>query len=237
MSREVDTINSKEKLAYLRLREGDVDGDRYHGQDDGQDQQLPQNLTLLLGLDRVALLQGVEPGVEAAGGQELLVGSDLRDAAVLDHQDLVHVPHQPELVGDDEGGASLGQGPPAVLDGVRGLGVEAGLGFVQDQDLALPEHRPRDGDALPLSPREALAPLGEQGVVALRQLADKPVGPRELRGAFDLLPRRPGLAVGDVLRYRRPEQHRFLRHEGYGVPQGFESEVSDILAVYQYPPP
>src|SRR5215217_9726802 len=110
-----------------------------------------------LRLNRVALLQGVEPGVEPAGGQELLVGSDLCDAAVLDNQDLIHVAHQPELVGDDESGAPFGEGPPAVLDGARRFGVEAGLGLVQDQDRALPEHRPRDGDALPLPTGEALA--------------------------------------------------------------------------------
>jgi hypothetical protein len=81
-------------LPFHLLRERDVDGDHYYGQDDGQDQQLSQDLTLLLPLHRVALLQSVEPGVEPAGGQELLVGAYLRDAAVLDHQDLVHVPHQ-----------------------------------------------------------------------------------------------------------------------------------------------
>src|SRR5215210_5717629 len=86
-----------------------------------------------LRLHRVALLQDVEAGVEAAGGEELLVGAGLRDAAVLDHEDLVHVPHEPQLVGDDEGGAPLGERAPAVLDGARGLGVEAGLGLVQDQ--------------------------------------------------------------------------------------------------------
>jgi hypothetical protein len=66
------------------------------------------------------------------------VGSDLCDAAVFDHQDLVHAPYQPELVGDDEGGAPLGEGAPALLDGARRLGVEAGLGLVKDQDRALP---------------------------------------------------------------------------------------------------
>src|SRR5215211_9374779 len=187
-------------------------------------------------LHRVALLQGVEPGVEPAGGQELLVGSDLGDAAVFDHQDLIHAAHQPELVGDDEGGAPFSEGTPAVLDGARRLGVEAGLGLVQDQDRALPEHRPRDGDALPLSPGEALPALGEQSLVALRQLADKIVRPGELRGALDLPPRRFCLPVADVLRDRRPEEHRLLRNEGYGVAQGFEREVSDVITVYENPP-
>src|SRR5215211_484797 len=186
-------------------------------------------------LHRVALLQGVEPGVEPAGGQELLVGSDLCDAAVFDHQDLVHVPHQPELVGDDEGGAPLGQSAPAVADGARRLGVEAGLGLVQDQDRALPQHRPRDGDALPLAPAQALPALREQRIVAIRQLPYEVVGAGELGGAFDLLPRRPRLPVAYVLGYRGPEEHRLLRHEGYGAPQGLEGEAPYVIAVYEHP--
>jgi hypothetical protein len=54
--------------AKLFLCEGDVDRDHYDGQDDRQDQQLPQDLTPSLWLHGVALLQGVEPGVESAGG-------------------------------------------------------------------------------------------------------------------------------------------------------------------------
>src|SRR5918997_2988018 len=125
----------------------------------------------------VAFLQGVEPGVEAVRGQELLVGAGLDDAAVFDHEDPVHAANQPELVGYDEGGASLRERAPALLHGARGLGVEAGLGLVQDQDRALPQHRPRDGDALSLPPRQTLAPLGEQRVVAIGQPPDKGVRP------------------------------------------------------------
>ena len=61
------------------------------------------------------------------------MGARLGDAAVFDHEDRIYAPDQPELVGDDERGSPLCQGPPALLDG-GGLGVEAGLGLVQDQD-------------------------------------------------------------------------------------------------------
>src|SRR3712207_4106751 len=132
-------------------------------------------------LHTVALLQGVEPSVEAACGQKLLVGAVLRDPAVLDHEDPVHAAYQPELVGYDEGGAAPGQCAPIVLHRARRLGVEAGLGLVQDQDGALSEHRPRDGDALALPPGEALPALREQRVVALRQFPDKPVRSEERR--------------------------------------------------------
>src|SRR5215208_1252118 len=193
-----------------------------------------ERLTLL---ERVAaLLQGVEPGIEAVGGQELLVSAVLRDPAAFDHEDPVHVPDQPELVRDDEGCPPCGQRAPVVLDCARRLGVQPGLGLVQDQDRALPEHRPRYGDALPLSPAQALPPLREQSVVALGQLADELVGPRELGCALDLLPRRSCLPVANVLRHRRPEEHRLLGHECYGVAQRLEREVPDVTAIYQYPP-
>ena len=94
--RSEPTLHSTLWTAFsLFLREGDVDRDHYNGQDYRQDQQFPQDLTLLLRLNRVAFLQGVEPCVEAAGGQELIVASCFCDVTVVDHEDLVHVPHQP----------------------------------------------------------------------------------------------------------------------------------------------
>src|SRR5918998_6544732 len=186
--------------------------------------------------DGVALLQGVEASVEPVAGDELLVGARLGDAAFIDNQDPVDVPHEPELVGDDEGGTTLRERAPALLDGARRLGVETRLRLVEDQDRALPQHRPRDGDALPLAPAQALPPLGEQRVVAIWQLPDKLVGPCQLGGALDLLPRGPSLPVGDVLRHRRPEEHRLLRHEGYGASQGLEREPPYVLPVYEHPP-
>src|SRR5215213_6661159 len=164
------------------------------------------------------------------------MGARLGDAAIFDHEDRIYAPDQPELVGDDEGGTSFCQGPPALLDGGRGLGVEAGLGLVQDQDGGIPEHGPRDGDALPLSTGEALATLGEHGVVALRQLPDKPFGPGELGDGCDLLPDRPGPPVGYVLGDTSPEQQGVLGHEGYGVAQRLEGKVLDVLPVDEYAP-
>src|SRR5918992_2099726 len=168
-----------------------------------------------LRLHGVALLQRVEPRVEAVRGDEVFVGACLGDAAVFDHEDRIYAPDQPELVGDDEGGASFCQGPPALLDGSGGFGVEAGLGLVQDQDRGVPEHGPRDGDALLLSTAQTLTALGEHGIVTFGQLPDKTVSPRELGYDLDLLPARPWPPVCDVLGDRGPEEQGVLRHEGY----------------------
>src|SRR3712207_9359077 len=61
------------------------------------------------------------------------------------------------------------------------------------------------------------------------------VRPGQLGDAFDLLPCSPGLAVADVLRHRRPEEHRLLRHEGYLGPQRLERELLYVLPVYEHP--
>src|SRR5215210_1292718 len=121
------------------------------------------------------LLKGVEPGVEAARGDQLVVGSRFRDPAVFEDQDLVDVSDQPELMSDNEGSTSLRELTPVLVDGLGGLGVEARLGFVEDQDGRVAEHGPRYGDALALSPREALPPLREERLVALGHLPDEAV--------------------------------------------------------------
>src|SRR5215210_3352891 len=188
-----------------------------------------------LRLHGVALLQGVQPRVEALRGDELFVGSGLGDAAFFDHEDRIHAPDEPELVGDDEGGASFCKGPPALLDGGRGFGVETRLGLVQDQDGGVPEHGPRYGDALLLPPAQTLTTLGEHGVVAFRQRPNKLVCPRELGGGLDLLPARPRTPVRYVLGDRGPKEQRVLRHEGYGIAQGLEGEVLYVFAVDEDP--
>src|SRR5215207_2196292 len=168
-----------------------------------------------LRLHGVALLQRVKPRVEAVRRDKVFMGARLGDGAVFDHEDRIYAPDQPELVGDDEGGVSFCQDPPALLDGGGGLGVESGLGLVQDQNRGVPEHGPRDGDALPLSTAQTLTALGEHGVVAFWQLPDKIVSPRELCYGLDLFSTRPWPPVGDVLGDRRPEEQGVLRHEGY----------------------
>src|SRR3712207_4105980 len=114
--------------------------------------------------------------------------------------------------------------------------VEAGLGLVEDQDRGVAQHRPGYGDALALAPRQALAALGEHGVVAFRHLAHEVVGPGEGGDGLYLLPTGGRLAVGDVLGDRRPEEHRVLGDEGDLVPQGLQREPLYVPAVYGHPP-
>src|SRR5215212_1797731 len=94
------------------------------------------------------LLKGVKSGVEAVGRDKLFVGAALGNPAIFDDEYPVHVPDQPEFVGDNEGSAAFGQYAPALLYRFGGLGVEAGLGLVENQNRGVPQHRPGDRDAL-----------------------------------------------------------------------------------------
>jgi hypothetical protein len=80
------------------------------------------------------LLQSIKPVVEAARGHQLAVGAGLGDPAVFEDQDLVYVLDEPELVGDDKGGATGGKLSPVSLNGFGGFGVKAGLRLVEDKD-------------------------------------------------------------------------------------------------------
>ena len=64
-----------------------------------------------------------------------------------------------EPVGDGEHGAALEDGAHHALDEVVRLVVDGGRGFIQHQDLGLPQQRPADAHELALAHREVLARL------------------------------------------------------------------------------
>ena len=65
--------------------------------------------------------------------------------------------------------------------------VERAGGLIQDQDARVFQDDPGDGDALLLAAGELVAPLADDGVVALGQSSDAVVDGRRARGRFDLL--------------------------------------------------
>jgi len=55
-------------------------------------------------------------------------------------------------MGDDQGGPAPEEVLQAVLDEGLALGVEAGCGFIQDEDPGVRQQGPGDGDPLALAP-------------------------------------------------------------------------------------
>ena len=88
------------------------------------------------------------------------------------------------------------------------------------------EDGPGQRQSLPLAPRQLLAPLADDGVVALGQGLDERVGLGKRGGADDLLVGGVGAAVGEVLPDGPLEEEDVLGHEAHGAPQRGERESS-----------
>ena len=109
----------------------------------------------------------VEPGVEAAPGQQLGVGAPLDELAVLQTEDHVGVADGGEPVGDGDRGAPLGGALQRLLDEPLGLGVQGRGGLVEDQHPRVHQQHPGDGEPLLLPAGQPVAALAGHGVVAL----------------------------------------------------------------------
>ena len=76
-------------------------------------------------------------------------------------------------MGDDHGGALLGDLRQGALDGGFGVVVHRSGGFIEHQHWRILEDGAGQSDALTLSAGEALPPLPHQGVVTLGQGVDE----------------------------------------------------------------
>ena len=113
---------------------------------------------------------------------------------------------------DQQRGAVRGQVAQRRVD--RGLGrvVDRRRRVVEHQHPRVGEHRPGQGDALPLPAGEREPALADQRVVALGQVVDELRHLRRLRRGDDLLVRRVRAAVGDVGADRVGEEEGVFEH-------------------------
>ena len=75
-----------------------------------------------------------------------------------------------------EGRSAGAEGVEAVLDKGFAFAVEAGGGFVEDEQSRIREDSAGDGDALALTAGELDAPLTDNGLVAVVEAVDITVG-------------------------------------------------------------
>src|SRR5690242_15345369 len=95
-----------------------------------------------------SVLLGVEVVVAASEGVQTLVRASLDDTARLDDQDLIRTSDGREAVRDDKRRTSAHQVLQPFLNQRFGFGVEAGSGFIEDENARIGENGARDGDAL-----------------------------------------------------------------------------------------
>jgi hypothetical protein len=172
--------------------------------------------------DNLPRLVRVHLAVVAAAPKKLLMRPALRDAAVLDHQDQVRVPHRGDPVGDDEGGAAAGEFAKLFLDLALRLHVHIGRGVVEDHDGRVLQQQARQREPLLLSAGEAHAALAHDRVIALGKLADEAVRVGQACGLDHPLHAGGGLPVGDVAFNGVGEEEHVLHGDAHLGPEALQ---------------
>src|SRR5262249_281409 len=129
----------------------------------------------------------VQLGVPPAAPEELLVRSQLDDAAVLEHDDRRGVADRREAVGDDERRAAGQQAAQRVLDLALGSAGPRARGLVEDEDARVGEQSARERHELALAEREAETSLAELRLVSVLEARDELVRPDCARSRGDLV--------------------------------------------------
>ena len=160
-------------------------------------------------------LQPNERRIGAIGvGQQLLVAPALDDAPAGNDGNRVGVADRRQPVRDDDRRAALAERVERGLHGALRGGVERRGRLVKEEHARVFQHGARDRDPLLLAAAQLHAALAHGGVVPLRQRRDERVRVGGARGRLDVGARRAaGAAHRDVLKDRRHEERRLLRHE------------------------
>ena len=106
-------------------------------------------------------LQGVEFGVNAIEGKQLLVRPALPDPPVMHDHDAVGILNGGQTVRDHDAGASLHQPGNGLLDQLLCMGINACGGFIQNQDGRVIGKGPGKGKQLPFSLSKGGPALGD----------------------------------------------------------------------------
>ncbi|CAN4000066.1 Bifunctional chorismate mutase/prephenate dehydratase, partial [Dysosmobacter welbionis] len=184
-----------------------------------------------LPLDRLVVVRP-HPGIEAAGGGQLLMGALLHDAALLQHQNLVRTHDGGQAVGDHDNGAATGQLGERFLDQSLVLGVRKGGRLIEDHDGRVLQNGPGQGDALLLAAGE-ISPLGaNRGVHTLGQLLQNvsALGSRQRRE--HLLPGSVGAGSPDIFKDGGFEQAAVLEHKGNLIHEHMGIDLPHIHAAH-----
>ena len=109
------------------------------------------------------VLELVKAVVDAALGQEFLVGALFAEAAFVEDEDAVGVLDGAEAMGDDERGAAAEEAVERFADQEFGFGVDAGGGFVEDEEARIVSQGAGEIDELALTDAERGAAFVDGG--------------------------------------------------------------------------
>src|SRR5262249_15879548 len=125
---------------------------------------------------------------------------------VLDHKNAVGVHDSGKTVRDNQRRAALAKFGQRFLDMALRFRIESRRGLVEQDDRAVLDQRPSDGDALALTARKLPAVLADRRVVARGKTHNEIVSVRSLRRRDDVSLGSSKLAERNVVAHRAAEQ-------------------------------
>ena len=155
----------------------------------------------------------------------------LNDLALLQNHNGLCVADSGQAVGDDEYGTALHEAVHALFDQFFGTRINGGSSFIQNQHRRICHRRPGNGQQLALALAEVAAVIGDPGVIALRQVADKGIRVGQTGSGADLLIGGIQLSVPDVVRNGSGKQVGVLKDNAQAPPQAVLADVPQINAV------
>ena len=112
---------------------------------------------------------------------------------------------------NDKGGAAAQQRGQAGLYEVFGFGVDAGGGFVEDEQARVGEQGPHETEQLALAVTEQAPALTHIGIIAIGEAHDEIVRPNGLCRSYDGRIAGGGVAIAQIVAYGAAEEKRFLQ--------------------------
>ena len=100
-------------------------------------------------------------------------------------------------MGDDEHRSAARDLCHVLLNSALALVVERACRLIENEDARIGNQRAGDGDALPLAPGQAAAPLTDDRVIALGEFENEVMGAGELCCGDDALGRRGRIGQSD----------------------------------------
>ena len=177
-------------------------------------------LTLAAVVMRLPRLQRPEPGVDhATCCSNSAWRARLDDAALVDNDDAIRLPHRTESMRDHDHRAVFADRRHVALQGGLAFVVERTAGLVENQDPRVGEQSSCDGDALALPAGQPGSVFADDGVVSLGQFADEFVRTGELGRPASRVDGRSRIGNRDVFAHAAVEQEVLLqtRHRSDGA--------------------
>src|SRR5947208_9912867 len=131
------------------------------------------------------MLLSVELVVAAFEGIERCMSAALHNASGLHHQDLVGLAHGGKTMRNYKRGAAFHQVLEALLNEGFRFGVEAGGGFIEDQNFRIGENSASNGDPLALPAGKLDSAFTNDGVIFIFEALRKLIHMGDAAGCHD----------------------------------------------------